>query len=739
MLSSMSRLSAATARRAALSREDLLKGLVAILLFIVAATLLLEIELPATDLQTLSVGDVAPEDIVAPNAIEFEDTVATELARDRAEGLVSELYSAPDPDVARQQRQLATQVLTFLDAVRADPYATSAQKIAWIQEIEPVTLDAQEAAAILNLRDGLWQDVRRETLSVLDRAMSTEVRESQLSQVTRRLPVLISPSAPAAESQVVLIISEELIRPNTFVDDARTNEARQQARESVEPVMRSYEANQIIVRAGEIISREDIEALQFLGLQNSGIWWREMATTAIWLTVLMSLLGYYLVRYHIEVLQSNERLILLMGMMILFVGAIRAMVPSMTYAIPMAGLTIVIAALLDPRLAIVTSMIMAFIEVYYAAGAAGSLELFAYVALTSLVVALAVGRQVQLQNLLFGGLYATLSNLAIVFIFQLLSTQTDLSGLGTKVGGALLSGVLSVGLALVALLIIGKVTNMTTYIQLLELSRPTHPLLAELLRRAPGTYHHSLLVSNLAEHAAERIGADAFLCRIGAYYHDVGKMLRPYFFTENTVSGMKSLHDGLDPLTSAQILTSHVTDGLELARKHRLPKILRSFIAEHHGTEVPGYFYHQALEAVGGDESKLDRKAFMYVGPKPQSRETAIMMLADASEATVRSVQPQSLDDIDRIVRATISRRLESGQLDECDLTMRDLEQIRIAFNEVLKGVSHPRVRYPDQVKEEDKLDTGPLPPLPLAMQGANFSLEQGDVSDELAQPVQKE
>jgi putative nucleotidyltransferase with HDIG domain len=279
-----------------------------------------------------------------------------------------------------------------------------------------------------------------------------------------------------------------------------------------------------------------------------------------------------------------------------------------------------------------------------------------------------------------------------------------------------LGGLVSAGLTLIFFFLIGNMTHIVTHIQLLELSRPTHPLLADLLRRAPGTYHHSLVVGNLAEQAAIRVGANAFLCRVGAYYHDVGKMARPYFFTENTPPGV-SLHENLDPETSAQAIISHVTEGLRLAKKHRLPQVIHHFIAEHHGTELVSYFYHQAVQDADGDESQVERGRFCYPGPKPQTKETAILMLADASEATVRSVQPQSNDEIDSIVRKTIANRMKSGQFDECDMTMRDLEQVRIAFNEVLQGVSHPRVKYPEQVEKEAKVDTEALTALPLTMQ----------------------
>ncbi|MFQ5578845.1 MAG: HD family phosphohydrolase, partial [Anaerolineae bacterium] len=369
----------------------------------------------------------------------------------------------------------------------------------------------------------------------------------------------------------------------------------------------------------------------------------------------------------------------------------------------------------DSQLALVVTLVMGLVEAYVAGG---SLELLAYVVLSGFVVALAAGPMVQLNTLLWAGLYVITSNVVVILAFRFFDNTFQLVDLLARLGGGVLSGVLSAGLPLLAFFVVGNLTDMVSYIQLLELARPTHPLLSELLRRAPGTYHHSLLVSNLAEQAAERIGANAFLCRVGAYYHDVGKMMRPYFFTENSGPRDTNLHTNLDPETSAQIIISHVTDGLKLAKKHRLPAVIRAFISQHHGTDMASYFYHQAVQDAGGDESQVNKARFTYPGPRPRSKETAILMLADASEATVRSAQPQSSQEIDDIVRRTISKRMKTGQFDECDLTMRDLEQIRLAFNDVLQGVSHPRVKYPDQLDAAAKIeDTGPLPPLPLAVQ----------------------
>ncbi|HMN29473.1 MAG TPA: HDIG domain-containing protein, partial [Caldilineaceae bacterium] len=262
---------------------------------------------------------------------------------------------------------------------------------------------------------------------------------------------------------------------------------------------------------------------------------------------------------------------------------------------------------------------------------------------------------------------------------------------------AALNGGISASVALLGYFLLGNLFNITTSLQLTELSRPTHPLLRQLLLKAPGTYHHSIIVSNLAERAAAAIGADAFLARVGAYYHDIGKTVRPYFFTENIADG-SSPHDKLDPLTSAQIILSHVNDGIDLAQKYRLPLRIQDFIREHHGKTLTGYFYTQAQRMAPNGET-VNEADFRYSGPRPRSKETAILMLADTCEAAVRSVRPATREDLERLVRKLIDERISEGELNESNLTFKDLQTIREVFLQVLQGVHHPRVSYPDAVR----------------------------------------
>jgi putative nucleotidyltransferase with HDIG domain len=291
--------------------------------------------------------------------------------------------------------------------------------------------------------------------------------------------------------------------------------------------------------------------------------------------------------------------------------------------------------------------------------------------------------------------YIILVNLCVVMAFKLAGEQSSLLEIAEASILAFANGLVTIMVTLLGVYLVGTLAGVVTPLQLIELSRPTHPLLRQLLLKAPGTYHHTLLVSNMAERAAEAIGADSLLTRVGTYYHDVGKTIRPYFFIENRAESPDP-HARLDPHTSAQVIISHVRDGIELARKYRLPQRVIDFVPEHHGTLMVSYFYHQATRQAGAPDS-VDRAAFRYSGPKPQSRETAIAMLADGAEATVRSRRPGAVEEIEQIVAESVDSRVMSGQLDECPLTMDDVREIRRAFVDVLRGLHHPRISYPPE------------------------------------------
>jgi putative nucleotidyltransferase with HDIG domain len=310
-----------------------------------------------------------------------------------------------------------------------------------------------------------------------------------------------------------------------------------------------------------------------------------------------------------------------------------------------------------------------------------------------------VGRGERLNSFLWAALAIAAVNGLLLSAFWLPFAEAGAPSAADALLLALLNGTLSAAIALIGYFVLGNVFDVTTPLQLTELSRPTHPLLRQLLLKASGTYHHTILVSNMAERAAAAIGADALLVRVGAYYHDIGKTVRPYFFAEN-IMDETSPHEKLDPLTSAQIIISHVKDGLDLAQKYHLPYPIQDFIREHHGRSLVKYFYMQAQRQAGPNEHVAEED-FRYPGPNPHSKETSILLLADTCEAAVRAVRPGTREELEALVDRLIDERMMSGELDESDLTFADLQKVRSVFLQVLQGVHHPRIVYPDPVMND--------------------------------------
>jgi putative nucleotidyltransferase with HDIG domain len=362
-----------------------------------------------------------------------------------------------------------------------------------------------------------------------------------------------------------------------------------------------------------------------------------------------------------------------------------------------------VAILLGAGPAMVLSIFLAII-----AGASNdlSLELATYVFVGSLTGILAVRRGDRVAVFLQAGVAIFAANVAVVSIFSLLGTR-DITGVlqlfGASAAAAAGAAVATVG----TFQAVGNLFGILTVFQLLELANPSQPLLRRLLLETPGTYHHSLMVGNLAERAAEAISADPLLARVASYYHDIGKLENPAGFIENQAGG-ENIHDRLSPEASAQLLKAHVADGINLAYRARLPKPLIAFIPQHHGTTRMSYFWakgrEEAAAPFGGlgtaaglaAADALEERPFRHNGPKPQSKEAAILMLADSVEASVRSLANHDEPTIRAMVSRIVSERLEDGQFDECPLTLRDIEQVREAFVAQLLGMYHQRIAYPE-------------------------------------------
>ncbi len=681
-------------------RWSTLRAVLLGLLLVAAVSAVLLIDFLPSNRVLLDVGDVSRIEILAPYDLTYESEIRTRQAQEAQAASVQDIYDPPDAMVARQQEIRARQILDFISTVREDVYASAAQKEQWVAAIPDLSLSTGTITRTLALDEEGWLEVREETLRVLARVyVNAEIRETQVERTRQRLPTLIDHNLTEDQADVVTDIAGGLVTANTFYNAARTEEVRQQAREAAEPVNVTIHTGEAIVRDGSVVRATDIEALDAYGLRQQEVHWQSVLGIIIVAIMATALIELLIFRLEPELWQHWRRAIVTLLLVVLFVAASKLMLPLsetvVPYLYPLPALSMLLTILFGAPLGMAIGVVVGLVGVYVAGG---SLEITLYLLVGTLVGALALGQAERLKTFLRAGLAVALANAAVIFVFGLLTPQQDLLRTSIDALVGVVMGGLAASLTLAAFFALSTVLDVITPFQLMELSRPTQPLFRQLLLKAPGTYHHTLLVANMAEEAAERIGADGLLARVGTYYHDIGKTVRPYFYTENR-AGSVNPHERLDPHTSAQIILSHVHDGLELAKKYHLPSAVRAFIPEHHGTGVTLAFYRMAVTEAGGDGHNVDENDFRYPGPKPQSRETAITMLADGCEARVRSAEPTSLEEIERIVAETVKARLAQGQLDECDLTLRDLKEIQAAFVSVLKGVFHPRVKYPEPVK----------------------------------------
>lgn len=557
------------------------------------------------------------------------------------------------------------------------------------------------------------QDIDRmeqATLSMVELTMSKPITEEALGGIYNDVSQQVDKLGfISLAEEIIKIATVNAIHPNMIYNQEATTKAIMEAQNAVESVHKTVKVGEIIVREGDRVTAEQISILEQLGIQRTKSYPITLVGAAAFVFISFWLMLEYLRRYHKD-LYENDMQMLLLGIVIIIVLLIARFVtviqiadrPELNamsgYLAPVAAGSMLIAILLDNRLAYFITMVMALCVGLLNGGNQLAFVIVAFVSGT--VGVYRVSRLSQTSDLAISGLYIAGVNvatiLAMAFIFSNITISIVL--VGTMIG--VISGILSAVLMIGALPYLENGFSITSMIKLLELSNPNHDLLKKLLIEAPGTYHHSLMVGNLAEATAPSIGANPLLVRVGAYYHDIGKIKRSEYFVENQ-RGFDDPHHKIAPALSALIIISHVKEGLELAREARLPQVIIDFIAEHHGTSLAKFFYSRALEEEG--EGMVNEDSFRYEGPKPHSKEVALVMLADSVEAAVRSLPSPSPEKIRAMVRNILREKLNDRQLEECDLTFKDVDVIANTFCRVLEGIYHKRIEYPDIVQELTK------------------------------------
>ena len=654
----------------------------------------------------LEAGDVATRDIRSPRDITFVSEIRSEQARQEATRNVERIYTSPDAMVARQQLERMREVLAFLSALRLDPRASDAERYAWLVAVEELSeFPRSDAEVIFNLSESSWNRIQLESLRLLDQVMrQEEIRESQLPEVREWIPVLVPFELAQDEADLVSELVSRFIHPNVFYDVAATERAQEIAREEVGPAFRTFRSGEIIVREGNVVTALDREAFTELDLTDQQRNQLDIGVAVLFASTLTLVLGGYLVRLQPEVLDVGRLELLMFLLLALFMTLARVLLPAgdlLPYLYPGAALSMLITATVGVMPAIGLTIFLALVGGWIAGH---SLSITALIALGGVFAALTLPKYPYTGPIFRSGMLAGLVQAAALIVFLSRDLSTEPLSVLIQAGVCVGSGVIAGGLTVGGLFLLAPPFDLTTSFRLMELSRPNHPLLQRLLREVPGTFNHVMMVASLAEQAADRIGANSLLTRVGAYYHDIGKLTRPYFFSENQ-QGVSNPHDRLDPYTSAEIIVGHVRDGMELARKYHLPAEVRAFITEHHGTAKISFFYQKAIEAAGDEESLVDESQFHYPGPLPQRRETLLLMLADSSEAATRARQPSTPEELEEVVDYIFQQRIRDGQLDECPITMHELSMVKDTYIELLRGAFHPRVKYPEPKKAEVTAD----------------------------------
>ncbi len=659
----------------------------------------------------LNEGDVATQDIQAPYASNFNSAYFTAQAQQDAEAAVQPIYLPVDPSITRTQIERLRVTLEYVTSVRFDNYASQAQKIADLSEISNFQLSTSTYERILSLTESRWQAVQQEALAVLEVVMRNTIRDGNVAESQNSIPSLISYTIPQDQAAVIDEIVSQFVVPNSLYSEEQTLRARQAARDAVKPVVRTYATGEIIVRRGQVITPQIYEALQVFNLVKTQDGIQSLAAVCALILVSTVFVGLYFSRRQLMPLNDAKSLILIAVLFLIFLTGARIVIPNraiVPYLFPLSAFGLTVASLYNTEIGLILSLLLSILAGY---NLSNSLDLTIFYVIGSFFGILILGKGRRVVNFFWSGLSIGAAGTAVILAYRLPDSISDWIGLATLVGAGFLNGLASASLTLLFQFIIAQLMGVTTSMQLLDLSRPDHPLLQSLLRNAPGTYQHSLQVANLAEQASETIGADALLVRVGCMYHDIGKVVFPSFFVENQVPGEIDSHDDLDPALSAATIIQHVVDGVMLAKKHRIPQRIQDFIREHHGTLLTRYQYIRALQAAGNDPQAVDCGKFRYPGPSPRSRETAILMLADGCEARARADHPKDDDELRIVIGKVFEYVQKEGQLNDTALTMRDLYRVQESFFTTLKNIYHPRLQYPELKPLEPPLLTAQTQP----------------------------
>ncbi|MFC4103966.1 HD family phosphohydrolase [Paenibacillus xanthanilyticus] len=690
-------------------------------------------------------GKRSDRDVIAPSA--KEDKKRTLAAQELAAEQVEPIYTV----VSLKGDALLDQIFKRIEQLNQDDQVTEQNKVnIYRSEIPQFYLDYVDRFVQLNRGNDAYNDTLLEDMAqgVKDQAYRlpeetyyklpslsveqlTEMRDVAVAIVKKQMSEGLR-EAETARSKVAELVNastltdrksreivQELARfaimPNRFLNKEATNEAKVAAKEETPPVM--IKQGDIVIKKGDIVTLENYEMFSdFNWLQDKKTYWPQFGL------LLLSLLFVIVIYSYMEKgatpgvgKYSNAQFVMLWLIYLLNLLAMEIVqltqtdtMPYVGYLAPTAMGAMLIAILLDVPLAVVSSFLFAIAGSVIFNTRTDTIFDFNYgfvIAVVSFAAIFGIHRAGQRSTILKAGIMASLFGSASVLAIVMLGELPQKSELVLTAAFAFASGLLT-SILVIGLMPFFEVSfGILSALKLVELSNPNHPLLRKLLTETPGTYHHSVMVGNLSEAAAEAIGANGLLCRVGSFYHDIGKTKRPSYFIENQ-SNMENPHDHIEPKLSKSIIIAHARDGVEMLKAHNIPKPIRDIAEQHHGTTFLAYFYHKAVKQAEeeGVDPDFTEDDFRYSGPKAQSKEAAIVGIADSVEAAVRSLRSPSVEQVETMIAKIIKGRLDDGQLSDCDLTLKELDKIAQTLKETVIGIFHSRIEYPEEVKSKERL-----------------------------------
>lgn len=655
---------------------------------------------------------------IAPEAIRslktVEDSVKTEQERDRAANDVLPVYRYSE-DIAKNRPAIATSIFDFLIEVKKENVDEAEQpkeqsiekmreKLKGLEKEEPdLQLSDQAIADLLAEEVEVLQNIKQAVIDVISAELAKPLRAQDLNfskyEVERNLR--LTNVVPLKIEQPVMSIARSLIVETELLNKQLTDARKEQARASVEPIR--ILQGQVLVREGQVIDGEIYRQLELAGLLKNQTPIKPILAIALFVFVVMSMIYMHFANWRESSMVKKKSLSIVLAVYLLniiLMKLIALLEPEfdllIAFLFPTALASVLIKLLINDRMAILLSILTAatagiLLQDGYASIV--QMEIVLYILFGSLTSLYLLGNVAKRSTILRTSIGVSISNL--IFIgFYLLMTQTsyELSELIFYAIAAFASGMLSSALTVGLLPFFETSFGILSDMKLIELSNPNHPLLKKILTEAPGTYHHSVMVANLSDSACEAIGANGLLARVGAYYHDIGKTVRPHYFIENQHAG-KNPHDALPPWKSKDIIIAHAEDGAKLLEKHKMPIEIVNIARQHHGTSLLKFFVFKAKEL--GEEVK--EEDYRYAGPKPQTKEIAVISIADSVEAAVRSMKEPTTEKINALVQAIINDKLKDGQFDECDLSMKELKKVERTICKTLNGIFHNRIEYPEE------------------------------------------